>query len=141
MPHSAPPDHQRQPDYIFVGVLCPCVLIIPVPVGAGVFSLQRLLQPADSVLFGPTPNGELMIAIPTILIGLLASFRVARTSHQVDPAKVGNARQGPASCWGLGEINRLAIDKLAASRRNRRSDFDAYRCEGIWKLLLRDTNT
>jgi hypothetical protein len=79
MPPLAPSDHQQQPDYIFVGVLCVCALIIPVPVAVGVSSLQRLLQPADSVLFGPTPNGELMFAIPTILIGILASFRVART--------------------------------------------------------------
>ena len=76
MPPSAPSDHQQQPDYIFVTVLCVCALVVPA-VAAGVSSLQRRLQPADSVLFGPTPNGELMFAMPTILIGLLASFRVA----------------------------------------------------------------
>lgn len=78
MPHSARSGHQQQPDYIFVAVLCVCVLIVPA-VGAGVMSLQRLLQPADAVLSGPTPNGELMFVIPTMLVGLLASFRVART--------------------------------------------------------------
>lgn len=77
MPHSVPSRHQQQTDYIFVAVLCVCVLIIPVPVGVGVFSLQRLLQPADAVLSGPTADGELMLAIPTILVGCLASFRVA----------------------------------------------------------------
>ena len=78
MPHSAPSDQQQQQDYIFVAILCVCALIVPA-VGAGVMSLQRLLQPADSLLFGPTPNGQLMFVIPTILIGLLASFRVAWT--------------------------------------------------------------
>lgn len=77
MPHSAPSDHQQQPDYMFVAVLCICVLIIPVSAGIGMMSLQRLLQPAEAVLFGPTADGELMCVIPMILLSLLASFRVA----------------------------------------------------------------
>ena len=79
MPPSAPSDHQQQPDYIFVTVLCVCALVVPA-VAAGVSSLQRQLQPADSVLFGPTPNGELMFAMPTLLIGFLASFFGTRVS-------------------------------------------------------------
>ena len=78
MLHTAQSEHPRQPDYIFVGVVCILVFGV-VPLGVAAFSLQRLFQPSDSVLFGPTPNGELMFAIPAILIGLLAAFRAAWT--------------------------------------------------------------
>src|SRR5262245_6851958 len=37
-----------------------------------------MLQPADSVLFGPTPIGEIMWLVPTILIGFVLSITAAR---------------------------------------------------------------
>jgi hypothetical protein len=56
-----------------------CILFGIVPLGVAVFGLQRrLLQPADSVLFGPTTLGEFMCLVPTILIGLVLSFMAAR---------------------------------------------------------------
>jgi hypothetical protein len=56
-----------------------CILIFGVvPLGVATFSLQRLLlQPADSVLFGPTPTGELMCVVPIILVGSVLSFMAA----------------------------------------------------------------
>lgn len=77
--HTAPSEQSQRTDFVYCGVVCILIFGV-VPVGVATFSLQRLLlQPADSVLFGPTPIGELMFVIPTILIGCLASFRVGWT--------------------------------------------------------------
>jgi hypothetical protein len=65
--------------------VCICILLGIIPLGVAIFGLQRLLlQPADSVLFGPTPLGVLMCLVPTILIGLVLSFMAARPlSHWI----------------------------------------------------------
>lgn len=74
----APSEHPQQTDYVYVG--CICFLIFGVvPLGVAAFSLQRLLlQPADSVLFGPTPIGEMMCLVPIILIGFVLSIMAAQ---------------------------------------------------------------
>ena len=41
MPHSAPSRHQQQPDYIFIAVLCVCVLIVPAAFSASCSPLMQ----------------------------------------------------------------------------------------------------
>lgn len=77
MPRSSPSEHRQEPDYIYVGIVCVCLITLAVPLVAGIFSLQHQLPPTDSLLSGPTQNGELMFLVPTILISILAAFRVA----------------------------------------------------------------
>jgi hypothetical protein len=36
-----------------------------------------MFQPADSLLFGTTVDGELMFLLPTIVLGMLAAFLIA----------------------------------------------------------------
>jgi hypothetical protein len=75
--HTTTSEPPRQPDYVFVGVASACVFILVVPLAVAAFSLQRLLQPADAVLFGPTPIGEIMFAVPAILLGLVPAITAA----------------------------------------------------------------
>jgi len=75
--HTATSEPSQQTNYVFVVVACVCVFIIAVPLAVAVSSLQRLLQPADSVLFGPTENGVIMFLVPTILIGLVLATAAA----------------------------------------------------------------
>ncbi len=77
MLHTAPSEHPQQIDYVYVGCICFLTFGV-VPLGLATFSLQRLLlQPADSVLFGPTPIGEMMCLVPIILIGFVLSTMAA----------------------------------------------------------------
>jgi len=79
MLHTAQSEHPPQTDYVYVGVVCTCVLIGIVPLGVAAFSLQRLLlKPAASVLFGPTMIGVIMSLVPIILIGFVLSMMAAR---------------------------------------------------------------
>lgn len=79
MLHTAPSEHPPQTDYVYIGVVCTCVLIGIVPLGVAAFSLQRLLlKPAASVLFGPTTIGVIMSLVPIILIGFVLSMMAAR---------------------------------------------------------------
>ena len=77
MLHTATSEPSQQTNYAFVVVACVCVFIIAVPLAVAVSSLQRLFQPADSVLFGPTENGVIMYLVPTILIGLMLATAAA----------------------------------------------------------------
>jgi hypothetical protein len=76
--HTAPSEHPQQENLVYAGVVCICVLIGIPPLGFAAISLQRLLlQPADSVLFGPTLIGLIMYLVPIILIGLVLSMMAA----------------------------------------------------------------
>jgi hypothetical protein len=75
--HTGPSEPSQQTNYVFIVVACVCVFIIAIPLGVAVSSLQRLLQPADSVFFGPTENGVIMFLVPTILIGLVLATAAA----------------------------------------------------------------
>jgi hypothetical protein len=72
-------EHPQQTNYVFVALLCICFFIFGFPVGATIFSLQDRLQPADSVLFGHTPIGGIMLAVPTVLISFVPTIAVALT--------------------------------------------------------------
>jgi hypothetical protein len=78
MLHRALSERSREADYVFVGAAGAFVVILPVPVAAAAFSLQRRLQPPDSVLFGLAQIGDMMFAVPAMLIGLFPSIAAAR---------------------------------------------------------------
>lgn len=77
MLHTAPSEHPPKENYVCYVVLCVCIFIIVLPIGVTLFSLQDLLPPADSVLFGPTPIGEITCLVLAILISLVAATAVA----------------------------------------------------------------
>jgi hypothetical protein len=77
MRHRPPSTHEQEADYIYLASVCVCVVPFSVVPAVGIFSLQRRLQPADSLLFAPTVDGESMILIPTIMLGALAAFWIA----------------------------------------------------------------
>ena len=75
---KAPSEHPQQENLLYAWVMAICTLIGIPPLGLAALSLQRLLlQPADSVLFGPTEIGLLMFLVPIILIGLVLSMMAA----------------------------------------------------------------
>ncbi|MGH8760103.1 MAG: hypothetical protein ACREVW_11425 [Burkholderiales bacterium] len=75
--HTAPSENPQQENLVYAGVVCILVFGV-VPVGFAALSLQRLLlQPADSVLFGPALFGELMVLVPIIVFGVVLSFVAA----------------------------------------------------------------
>jgi hypothetical protein len=78
MLHRALSERSREADCVFVGAAGALVVILPVPVAAAAFNLQRRLQPPDSVLFGSVQIGEMMFAVPAMLIGLVPSIAAAR---------------------------------------------------------------
>ena len=77
MRHSVPSEHRQEPDFLYVGIVTACLLIIVLPVGWSIFSLQHRLPPPDSLLSGPTQEGELGFLIPIILVGSLTAFWIA----------------------------------------------------------------
>lgn len=56
----------RQADYLDVAVIGLCAAVL-VPPSIAVLLLQRLMEPGDSLLFGPTPIGIILMAGPVAL--------------------------------------------------------------------------
>src|SRR5262245_61834224 len=77
MPHVPPTDHRQKQDFLYVAIVCVCVIPFTLFAALGVSNLQRMLQPAGSLLFGATADGELMFLVPTIVFGTLAAFWIA----------------------------------------------------------------
>jgi len=97
---KAPSGHPQQDDYVYLVVMCILIFGI-VPFGFAAFSLQRLLlQPADSVLFGPTMDGGLMFLVPTILIGFVLSMMAARPLTNWIRRGLRMPERVPFAWWG-----------------------------------------
>lgn len=56
----------RQADYLDVAVMGLCAAAL-IPVAIALVLLQRLMEPGDSLLFGPTPIGIILMAGPVAL--------------------------------------------------------------------------
>jgi hypothetical protein len=71
-------ERQGPTDYVYFSVVVVCLFSIAVPAVLAVFFLQRQLEPSDSVLFGSTPIGEIMLIGPIALLSLAAAAALSR---------------------------------------------------------------
>jgi hypothetical protein len=77
-PEIANAEHKQESNYLlFVAIVFLCVLLITLLPALGIISLQRVFQPADSLLFGSTVDGKLMLLVPIIVFGMVAAFLTA----------------------------------------------------------------
>jgi hypothetical protein len=70
-------ERPRNEDYVFLAVVCVCIFST-IPVAIAVFLLQRQLAPGDSFLFEPTPIGELMLLVPTLLLSMVPAVALSK---------------------------------------------------------------
>jgi hypothetical protein len=107
-PEIANAEHKQESNYLlYVSIVFLCVLPFVLFPALGIISLQRVFQPADSLLFGSTVDGKLMLLVPTIVLGMLAAFLTAwpltkwiqRVLRLPDRAPIFLAEQAKSVDW------------------------------------------